>query len=77
MNTVTMDKKREAKIVKNSGTAFCVLGAGFCVGAPIAWTCGAATLTAGVLGTFGVLCAAAGAVGVVFGNKRLSSIPVK
>lgn len=74
MSTVTVDASREAKIVKNAGAAFCVLGAGFCVGAPIAWSCGAAALTAGVLGTFGVLCAASGAVGVAVGTKRLNSI---
>lgn len=77
MNTITIDKKREAKIVRNSGIAFFVLGTGICVGAPIAWSCGATALTAGVLGTFGVLCAAAGAVGVVLGDKRLDSIPVE
>lgn len=77
MNTVTMDKKREAKIIKNAGKAFCVLGVGFCVGAPIAATCGATALTAGVFGTFGVLCAAAGTAGIVVGNKELSSIPIE
>lgn len=77
MNTVTMDEKREAKIVKSSGAAFCVLGVGFCVGALIATTCGTTALTAGVFGTFGVLCAAAGIAGIVVGNKELSSIPIE